>query len=60
MSPSAYEEAYLGTPQEHDPFYSAARFSERFTGYTSAPGFELVTAHDGDELAGEAGALKGY
>jgi ribosomal protein S18 acetylase RimI-like enzyme len=49
---AAYREAYIGTPQEQDPFYSRERFIERFHGYTSAPGFELVTAHDGDQLAG--------
>jgi ribosomal protein S18 acetylase RimI-like enzyme len=49
---TAYREAYLGTPQEHDPFYSSERFAERFRGYTSASGFELVTAHAGDQLAG--------
>jgi ribosomal protein S18 acetylase RimI-like enzyme len=48
----AYGEAYVGTPQEQDPFYSRERFIERFNGYTSAPGFELVTAHDGAKLAG--------
>lgn len=47
-----YREAYIGTPQEHDPFYSAERFAERFNGYASAPGFELVTAHEGERLAG--------
>ena len=49
---AAYREAYIGTPQEHDPFYSTERFIERFNGYASAPGFELVTAHDGDQLTG--------
>jgi ribosomal protein S18 acetylase RimI-like enzyme len=49
---AVYQEAYLGTPQERDPFYSTDRFIERFRGYTSAPGFELVTAHDGDQLVG--------
>jgi len=55
---AAYREAYLGTPQEHDPFYSTERFIERFHGYTSAPGFELVTAHDADQLL--AGYVFGY
>ena len=27
----AYVEAYVGTPQEHDPFYSRERFIERST-----------------------------
>jgi GNAT superfamily N-acetyltransferase len=49
---AAYREAYIGTPQEHDPFYSAERFIQRFNGYTAAPGFELVTAHYGDQLVG--------
>jgi len=51
---AAYRDAYVGTPQEHDPFYSAKRFVERFNGYTSAPGFELVSAHSADELVGYA------
>jgi ribosomal protein S18 acetylase RimI-like enzyme len=49
---AAYRMAYIGTPQEDDPFYSAERFVERFNGYTSAPGFELVTARIADELVG--------
>ncbi|HEV7824362.1 MAG TPA: GNAT family N-acetyltransferase [Mycobacteriales bacterium] len=44
--------AYLGTPQEHDPFYSDGRFAERLERYLSAPGFELVTAHADRELVG--------
>jgi ribosomal protein S18 acetylase RimI-like enzyme len=49
---AAYRESYIGTPQARDPFYSAERFTERFNSYTTAPGFELVTAHDNNELAG--------
>jgi ribosomal protein S18 acetylase RimI-like enzyme len=41
-----YAAAYRDTPQEHDPFYSAQRFAERLSGYTSAPGFALVTARN--------------
>ncbi len=44
--------AYIGTPQERDPFYTEDRFIGRFNGYSSAPGFELVTAHDQGELVG--------
>lgn len=49
-----YLAAYVGTPQEHDPFYSAGRFVQRFRGYACAPQFELVTAHDREHLAGYA------
>lgn len=49
---SVFRLAYLGTAQEHDPFYSADRFAERFHGYISSPGFALVTAHDEGELVG--------
>ncbi|MCW2568298.1 MAG: acetyltransferase [Mycobacterium sp.] len=49
---TVYRLAYVGTPREHDPFYSAERFLERFEGYRAAPGFELVTAHDGRQLVG--------
>ncbi|HSU35116.1 MAG TPA: hypothetical protein VLJ88_05605 [Propionibacteriaceae bacterium] len=38
-----YAAAYIGTPQENDPFYSAARFAERLNGYTKSPGFALIT-----------------
>lgn len=47
--------AYVGTPEETDPFYSAERFAERLTGYASSPAFALVTAR-----AGEDGPLIGY
>jgi ribosomal protein S18 acetylase RimI-like enzyme len=49
---AVYRLAYVGTVREHDPFYSAERFAERFAGYRSAPGFELVTAHEDRELVG--------
>jgi ribosomal protein S18 acetylase RimI-like enzyme len=47
-----YRLAYVGTVREHDPFYSAERFIERFEGYRAAPGFELVTAHEDQQLVG--------
>jgi GNAT superfamily N-acetyltransferase len=37
-----------------DPFYSAARFADRVRGYMRAPGFELVAAIIGGEVAGQA------
>jgi len=49
-----YREAYVGTDREHDPFYSAERFLERFAGYTRGPGFELVIAWAGAEVTGYA------
>jgi ribosomal protein S18 acetylase RimI-like enzyme len=53
-----YREAYVGTDREHDPFYSAERFLERFDSYSRAPGFEFVLARSprsaGDEVAGYA------
>jgi ribosomal protein S18 acetylase RimI-like enzyme len=49
-----YAAAYVGTPQETDPFYSAERFAERLRGYTAAPGFRLITAETGGDLIGYA------
>lgn len=49
-----YAAAYIGTPQENDPFYSAARFAERLNGYIKSPGFALVTARAGADLIGYA------
>ncbi len=49
-----YAEVYRGTPQETDPFYSAARFAERLPGYARAPGFRLVVAREGGALVGYA------
>jgi ribosomal protein S18 acetylase RimI-like enzyme len=49
-----YAAAYIGTPQENDPFYSAARFAERLNGYIKSPGFALVTARTGADLIGYA------
>jgi hypothetical protein len=49
---AVYHEAYLGTPKNMIRSTARDRFIERFHGYTSAPGFELVTAHDGGRLAG--------
>jgi ribosomal protein S18 acetylase RimI-like enzyme len=49
-----YAAAYVGTPQETDPFYSAERFAERLHGYAAAPGFRLITAETGGELIGYA------
>jgi ribosomal protein S18 acetylase RimI-like enzyme len=37
-----------------DPFYGAGRFAERVRGYCKAPGFEVVIATTGGELAGQA------
>lgn len=36
------------------PFYSAERFSERFGGYSNAPGFEIVIAYVGGDAVGQA------
>lgn len=47
--------AYAGTPQEHNPFYSAERFAQRLHGYITSPGFALVTAR-----TGQSGELIGY
>lgn len=49
-----YAAAYLGTPQQDDPFYSAARFAERLNGYVTSPGFTLVTARADGDLIGYA------
>lgn len=49
-----YEAAYVGTPQEHDVFYSRDRFAERLAGYARVPGFELVTIRERGELIGYA------
>jgi ribosomal protein S18 acetylase RimI-like enzyme len=49
-----YAAAYHGTPQENDPFYSAAQFAERLNGYIKSPGFALVTARAGTSLIGYA------
>lgn len=49
-----YAAAYLGTPQQDDPFYSADRFADRLNGYITSPGFTLVTARAGGDLIGYA------
>jgi ribosomal protein S18 acetylase RimI-like enzyme len=49
-----YAAAYLGTPQEGDPFYSGEQFAARLAGYASSEGFVLATARDA------GAALLGY
>lgn len=39
-------------PQASDPFYSRERFLDRFAGYSSAPGFELIVARQDGRMVG--------
>jgi hypothetical protein len=49
-----YESAYAEPPYGGGPLFSRERFLERTGRQRHNEGFEIVTAHDGDELAGFA------
>lgn len=49
-----YEAAYAEPPYGGGPLFSRERFLERTGRQRHNDGFEIVTAHDGDELAGFA------
>ena len=48
---AVYREVYAG---DTDPFYSVARFEERFDGHSAAPGWECVLARYQGEVIGFA------